>query len=258
MSCMRSGPPTLMAACMAVLIAPAALAADAVDVPAGFGVRPTGTMERVVYSEVVAQSPNPIHRATIEAQCATARSMGLTTRQPVFEPGHDEPLKTETLRFGNAQHRADFTTHHRYDCALPPRTTRSADMLCGCTYRVREQRSVHVESVAASATDHSRTLDLVRRLAPQVIGPGSVAGIQCIWRRQQLSDDVWIDRCIVEDDTGVLPHFLRGRALAETTFGHHGTSIHSSSRATRVLLDASVDAGVFAVRPDDVPKERTP
>src|SRR5205085_1908644 len=130
---------------------------DAISIPPGFGVRPTGILESVVYAEMVAQSPNPIHRAAIEAQCEMARTAGLTTRRPVFEPGHDEPLKTETLRFGNAQHRAEFVLRRSYDCALPVRTTRSADMLCGCAYRTQVHRSMHVDSDTASAADHART-----------------------------------------------------------------------------------------------------
>jgi hypothetical protein len=241
-----------VAACAASVAA--AAPSDVLDPPAGFGVRLTGTLERVVVAEAVAQSPGPVDRSSIEAQCDSARAAGLTTRQPVFEAGHDQPIRTETLRVGNARHQADFVTRHVYECATPPRTANSADFLCGCTYRVHIRRSVQVGRRDIRPAQAKRALDRVRRLMPEVLGADTVAGIACIWRRLCLPDDVRVDRCIADGDIGALPPFLHGRALAEVT-ARAGDPPLQSSRVTRVVLHARVDAGVFAVRPSDVPKE---
>jgi hypothetical protein len=245
--------PFALAASLALAHAPIV-----VHAPPGFAVPATGAMESVVYAEVVAQSPNPVDHATVEAQCEAARMAGLTVRRPVFEPGFDRPLNTVTVRFGNARHQADFVTRTVYDCELPSRTSRAADALCACTYRLREQRSVRIETAAPGA-DPARELARVRALMPEETGRDTVAGIPCVWRRQRfpadLSDsrtiDLTIDRCIVHDEAGVLPGFLRGRALAETMGAR-------TSRATRVVLDAAVDAGVFAAAPRDPGTERRP
>jgi hypothetical protein len=244
----------VMAAAVCAASVAAAAPSDVMDPPAGFGVRLTGTLEPVVVAEAVAHSPGSVDRSSIEAQCDSARAVGLTTRHPVFEAGDDQPTRTQTLRFGNERHRADFVTRHIYECAAPPRTTSSADFLCGCTYRVQVRRSVRVGNGDARPADAERDPDRVRRLMPETLGADTVAGIACVWRRLRLPGGVRIERCIADDDAGPLPSFLHGRALAEITARAADPPLQSS-RVTRVVLHARVDAGVFAVRQSDVPKE---
>jgi len=161
------------------------------------------------------------------------------------------------VRYGNAPHQVDCITLDRYVCELPARTTRAADALCACTYRIRLHRSVQIDRRAAPA-DPAHTLELVHRLAPEIVGADAVAGLACLWRRQRLDGGGWIDRCIVEDEAAALPPWLRGRALAETIFRDDGTSIHSRSVADHVLIDAAVDSGVFDVQPDAPVREPAP
>jgi hypothetical protein len=245
----------LALATLSLIAACNARAADTLlQPPSGFGVRSTGTIEAVVHAEVVAHTPGPVDRASIEAQCESARAVGLTTRHPVFEPGHDALTRTETLRYGTPRHQADFVTRHIYECAAPPAASTSADTLCGCTYRMHTRRSVHIERRDLSTADPALELARVRRLMPEAMQPDTIAGIPCLWRRTRLPDDVRLERCVVEDPAGRFPAFLRGRALAETLL-RHGSEVVHSSRTTRLILHATVDAGVFDAPLGDMPQE---
>jgi hypothetical protein len=243
-------------------------------VPADFGVRPSGTADTVVYSEVIGEAVNPIDRATIEAQCRAARQLGLTDRHPVFEPGHDHPLRTESRRFTGAGRWAVYDTLHSYGCDPAPARTPSPEALCACTYRSHAVRHVQIRKAAggrietlwidlAQRTAHrsiiaDRSVDdpdaparRLRTLAPAVVGRDRVAGIACVLRRQRLSADGWIDRCIADDEAARLHPALRDRALSETTYADGGRRIEAWSKATTLIEDASVDSGVFEL-PDAV------
>lgn len=227
-----------------------------VEPPPGFGVRPAGVTEPIVYAEAVAHSPNPISRAFIEDQCEMHRRVGTTRLHPVFEPGHDQPILSETIRFANADHGAEFVTRHVYECGNPTPVTGSADRLCGCTYRIVRRRSVYIDSHDRGRPDPGKQVSRMRLIAPEVIGADTIAGVACVWRRQSLPDGVRIDRCVVEDEARLLPAWLRGTLLAERTHREGGKADREyTSKAVKVILDASVDAGVFAARPADVPRE---
>ena len=256
----------------------AAQPCTAVSPPEGFGIHHRGTPVQVVHARTTGALPNPVDRQAIDAQCEMARRLGLTTAHPVFEPGHDQPLKTETWRFGQPHRSADFTALHAYECGRATAARDSAEAVCDCTYRVhirlrarlRKQEGGQIETVDVDYTKGTamrhRTADRspsdrdadsdtdaarIRRLAPQVLGRDTIAGIACVWRRQQLAADAWIDHCIVDDPRWALPAELHARALGQTWFTHGGQTTHSWSKAMVVHLDATVDAGVFEL-PDGV------
>ncbi len=245
-----------------------ALSAEApvtVAVPADFGVRPRGTSESVVYSEVIGETTNPIDKRAIEAQCDIARRLGLTDKHPVFEPGHDQPLKTHSRRFFNPRRSASYDTLEAYECDRDAPAATSTQAVCDCIYRPRARRQVeirhagggHMETVGIdlaqrkavrSVTAGRPTADpdaiaaRFRTLAPEVVGRDEVAGIPCVLRRQRLSADAWIDRCISEDERHVLPQALRHRTLSETLYSQGGREVRGGSKAVTVIPHASVDA----------------
>ena len=260
----------------AVSTAHAVLAADAlvpVAVPPEFGVAPTRSTTPVVYAESRGEFRNPIDRAVIEAQCEVARKAGMTDKTPVFEAGHDKPIKTEARRYGNETHTAHYSVIHQYQCSRSTRAASSVEALCGCTYRVQPRLTVQIknrvggrlEIIDIDATDrtgHRRFLAdrpagdherQVRTLAPAVAGRDVIAGIPCVVRRQPLGES-YIERCIAEDEDKKLPAWLRFSALSETTPAPDGKT-YQWTRTDKVVLNATVDTGVFAPPPGVAIKE---
>ena len=238
----------------------------------------TKTLVPVVFSQSSGEAFNPINKSAIEAQCEAARQTGLTDKHPVFEAGHGKPVKTESMRFGNATQRAHFSILHAYECVRPEGRPAGADGVCGCTYRVRLQHRLEIRntrpsgvetlkidlekgsaqrSVTAvpSALDSQRDAARVIALAPEVVGRDTVAGIACVVRRQRLGAEGHIDRCIAEDPEHRLPPEVRFQALSETVPSQDGKSTYRWSRTDKVVLNATVDAGVFMLPSGIVIKE---
>ena len=82
-------------------------------------------------------------------------------------------------------------------------------------------------------------------LAPEVVGREVIAGIPCVVRRQALGAAGHIDRCIAEDPDHHLPDWLRYQALSETVPSQDGKSTFRWTRTDDVVMNATVDAGVF-------------
>ncbi|HEV7913553.1 MAG TPA: hypothetical protein VGP22_07285 [Albitalea sp.] len=222
-------------------------AAAEAPIPPDFGVRRQGKLERIVYSESAGERYNPVHKEAIEAQCATARALGLTDAHPSFEPGHDRPLKTESWRFSNERRWALFTALHVYECDGSSTSDTSSGRLCGCTYRIQIRRTYELKNRPDGGVAHEDPAK-VRQLAPEVIGRDVVAGIPCVIRRQRLGAEGWIDRCITDDPSEELPPPLRDRTLAEVTQHRDREAPHSWSRTVKVVQDALVDIGIFDPR----------
>ena len=268
------------ASCASACMAVAADALVPVQVPADFRIKPTGRQEAVLYTESVGERRNPLDRATVEAQCQAARAGGLTDKHPVFESGHDQPLKTESRRFSAGRRWAEMSTAQVYQCDGPPDTTGSVGYLCGCTYRLQERRSVQIGRIdkgrhetlqvdlargtarrrsqaPAAAPDPGGDAARVKALAPEIVGKDQVAGVACVVRRQKLGANAWTDRCIVEDEAMKLHPDLRFRALSESTPARDGKGMYSWMKAVKVIQNASVDAGVFEL-PAGVVLQETP
>ncbi|HEX6703989.1 MAG TPA: hypothetical protein VF169_04445 [Albitalea sp.] len=244
----------------------AAGAPVAIDEPPHFAIERTGTMEQVVYSENVGELQNPVDKPTIEAICGAARANGLTDKQPRFEAGHDRPVATRNFRFSNSRQSANYILRHAYECDRPS-TGPSSEVLCGCTYRIRIHRSVHIERLnhgrretflfdldqrtvtrvesTARSRDPRQADAMVKALAPEVIGQDTIAGLPCVVRRQRLADKVVMDRCIVEDESKLADAELQYRTLSEQTPRQDGNGLQSWSRAVRIVPHALVDGGVF-------------
>jgi hypothetical protein len=257
----------------AALCGAAALAADAlvpVPLPAAFGLHSIGSAEPVVYTESSGELQNAVDRRVIEAQCEVARTLGSTDKTPVFEAGYDEPLKTETRRFTNDRHWANYTIIHAYVCDRADKPSSSADALCGCNYRVRPKYLVQIKNKLdrgleiididiAKRTAQRRVVpgplrdDLERgaadvlRLAPEIVGKDVVAGIPCVMRRQSMGGKNYMDICITEDPDKRLPEQLRYRTLSEYMPRVDGKGVHRSSRADKIVLNGNVDSAVFAI-----------
>lgn len=257
----------------AALCGAGALAADAlvpVPLPSDFGIHSIGSAEPVVYTESSGELQNFTDRRVIETQCEMARKRGDTTKTPVFEAGDDKPLKTETKRFTNARHWANYTVHHQYVCERPEGKTSSADGLCGCTYRVvpkylaqiknKTDRGLEIIDLDVSKRTAQRRLlpgpvraDLERgeadvlRLAPEVVGKDVVAGIPCVVRRQSMGGKNYMDLCVTEDPDKHLPAEMRYRALSEYMPRADGKGAHRWSKADKIVLNGLVDSAVFAI-----------
>jgi hypothetical protein len=251
-----------------------------IPLPSEFRIKASGRTEEMVFIQSIGEFWNPANRSITEAQCEAARKVGLTTRHPVFEEGHDKPTKTENQSFIRGRNEASFSTRYPYLCdRLPAPSETSADYLCGCTYRVQVQRNAYIKrfeggrfefisiditkGTARRQTGVDRSLPFdpqangakVKGLAPEVVGQDVVAGIPCVIRRQRLGSDGWTDRCIIEDEPQKLPPHVRFRALADTTPGVDGKGTYSWMKAVKVITDASVDTGVFEMPQGVVVKE---
>lgn len=240
-----------------------------VPVPAEFQIRSTRINVPVVYAKSAGETDNVIDKRVIEALCKDLRELGLSNKPPVFEAGYDKPVKTESLRFSNATHWAHLTTLHAYVCIRPEGMRSGDDAVCGCTYAVRPQYRLHikntlpdgVETLLVDVTrrtverrvaprprpDLKRDAERVRALAPEAVGRDVIAGIPCVVRRQSLGGQSHIDRCIAEDPDQHLPPELRNQALSETIPSLDGKSIFRWTRTEKVVLDATVNSGVFMI-----------
>lgn len=247
----------------------AAEALTPVVVPAEFQIRSTRTNVPVVYSESAGEVVNAVDKRAIEALCEVSRKAGLTDKHPVFEAGYDKPVKTESLRFSNATHWAQLSTLHAYECVRPEGRPAGADGVCGCTYRVRPHYRVEIRNTlpkgvetliidvakstaqrrvaARPGPDLKRDAERVLALAPEVVSRDVIAGIPCVVRRQRLGAQGHIDRCIAEDPDQHLPPDVRYQALSETVPSQDGKSTYRWSRTDKVVLNATVNSGVFMV-----------
>jgi hypothetical protein len=256
----------------------AALAGNAlvpVPVPSGYGVRPTHSSLPVIYTESSGELQNLVDRKAIEAQCSVMKKMGATDKTPVFEDGDDKPLKTQSRRFGDDRHWAIYSVLHEYVCDRPwGKPSSSTEALCDCTYRVKPHYTAQIKNkldgrieiididIAKQAArrrvmpDHSvpkpeQDAANVLKLAPEVVGKDVVAGIPCVVRRQSMGGKSHMDICVSEDPDKHLPPELRFRTLSEYMPAADGKGAHRWSKADKVLMDASVDSGVFRM-PDGV------
>lgn len=254
------------AACL--LASVAAAATGAVPIPAEFMTEPARSNVTVVFARSSGEAFNPIDKRAIEAQCEMARQNGQTEKRPVFEAGHDKPVKTTSLRFSTSTQSAQLTTLHAYECAHAQGRPAGADGLCGCTYQVRPRWRVDITNLLPTGAEvltidltkgvgqrrvkpgvargeAARNAERVTALAPGVVGHEVVAGIPCVVRRQALGAGGHIDRCIAEDPEHHLPDWLRYQALSETVPSQDGKSTYRWTRTDEVVLNALVDAGVF-------------
>src|SRR5207237_9674608 len=94
------------------------------------------------HTDVIGETGNPVNKPSVERQCAIARELGQTDKHPVFEPGHDRPLATESRRFANAHHGVSFDTLHAYECDRAGPAAPSTPALCDCTYRPRASHRI--------------------------------------------------------------------------------------------------------------------
>lgn len=259
------------------------VAADApvpVSAPPEFRTLSTRASVPVVFSQSSGEAFNPVDKGAIEAQCEIARKAGLTDKHPVFEAGHGKPVKTGSLRFSNATQWALLTTLHAYECVRPEGRPSGADGVCDCTYRVRPHYRAEIRNTLAtrvetltidltkgtaqrrvvavrSAADAQRDAERVIALAPEVVGRDVVAGIPCVVRRQPLGAQGHIDRCVAEDPERHLPPELRYQAMSESIPSQDGKSTYRWSRADKVVLNATVDAGVFKL-PEGIAVKEAP
>ena len=248
----------------------AAAAVGTLPIPAEFMTEPARSNVTVVFARSAGEVFNPIDKRAIEAQCEMARQSGQTQKHPVFEAGHDKPVKTTSLRFSTATQSAHLTTLYAYECTRAQGRPAGADGLCGCTYQVQprwrveitNQLSTGAETLTIDITkgtgqrrvkpgvakgDAARNAERVAALAPEVVGRDVIAGIPCVVRRQALGAGGHIDRCIAEDPEHHLPDWLRYQALSETVPSQDGKSTYRWTRTDEVVMNATVDAGVFKV-----------
>ena len=239
-----------------------------VPIPAEFMTEPARSNVAVVYARSSGEAFNPIDKRTIEAQCEMARQSGQTQKRPVFEVGHDKPVKTTTLRFSTATQSAQLTTLYAYECAHAQGRLAGVEGLCGCTYQIQPRFRVEITNQlptgaetlniditkgtgqrrvkpAVAKGEAARNAERVAALAPEVVGREVIAGIPCVVRRQALGAAGHIDRCIAEDPDHHLPDWLRYQALSETVPSQDGKSTFRWTRTDDVVMNATVDAGVF-------------
>jgi hypothetical protein len=244
---------------LCALVAVAAEALIPVSIPAAFRSKATHSTEPVVYAHVVGEF----------------RNMGMTDGHAVFEAGYDKPLTTEDWQFTNELHSATLHVLNTYRCDRPEGRGSSADAMCACTYRVMPHYTAYIDnhvdggrveklridfdtgkaerhlSAGPSTIDPARGAAMVHAMAPEEVGRDVVAGIACVIRRQRWPGKGYFDHCITEDADKNLRPELRNRSLSATMVGSDGSGIGHWSRTDKVLLNAVVDSGVFAV-PDGV------
>ena len=265
---------TIAAVCavcaVCALTAHAADALTPVALPADFGVHAIGSVEPVVYTELSGELRNPVDRKVIEAQCEVARKQGRTDKTPLFEAGDDKPYKTESKRFTNAKHWANYTVDHVYTCDRADGKPSGADGLCGCTYRVVPKYRAQIKNKTSAGLEvididgNKRTAQRrlvpghaavglergeadVAGLAPAIVGKDVVAGIPCVMHRRSMGGKNHMDICITDDPEKRLPPEMRFRALSEYMPNPDGKGAHRWSKADKVVLNGAVDAAVFSI-----------
>ncbi|HET9643642.1 MAG TPA: hypothetical protein VFP68_09870 [Burkholderiaceae bacterium] len=243
-----------------------------VEAPASL--RNTGNVETVLYRESVGELPmGSSVRPTMEKTCAGLRELGETTKTPIFEPGDDRPMTSESVKIGNSRHTVSFLTITNYDCDWSINQANRDS--CGCTFRRLQWRKMHLKRIEGDllhiydiditrgvGTHHSRRRGsrtileegkaLVPGLAPpRTIGHSEYAGIPCVVKRADVSAVAWSEYCVVEDQAHHWPPEIQSQILGATQVRLHD-GIEDRTRwehTTRVVINATVDAGVFEVPP---------
>lgn len=255
-------------------IAPLLLAvgagAETLPVPDGFGLKPAGRQERVVYMERRSEHPNGTDRRALEQICSARQALEASAPQPVFEAGHDEPVRTQSRHFFSADglRRAVYTETTAYQCDAELLKTRGP---CGCTYRNQVTHQVEIslwrdgrvqrwkagleegrgmlEEGASPAPGSLPAPDeaVLTRLYGPVTGEARMAGWACAQR--ELPGPVPRQTCLALPDPK-LPKWLWGRALSGVALtGPQAGGMRQRSELQRLLPAADVDAAVFTPPP---------
>ncbi len=235
------------------------------SLPEGFGAAPRHETTRAVWSTSSGESPTTLDRALVEKTCAMKRSIGATTRTPVFEAGSDRPNTVTIVHVTSPQAWASYETIRGSVC--DPATMDATHDLCSCTFREMTSRYIHIhktrdgaaESIDVDLAKGTATRNLRKAVPPHsmrpadaavfgpVVGHDTIAGMPCSVHRQDLGTGR-TERCLA-DAVDSVPVPLQMQELSKTMYllGAEGAERRDWRRTERVDADAEIDTGVFEV-----------